>query len=125
MKLFKENYDTDSRIDFSKGIKQFQGNTIENPTGPTLRPSGDIEKTKSSLKDSRPDIIKPNKYFKTSVATCIDLILANKLKSFQNAVVMKTGVSDHHRLIFSFLKNFFRKIPSNNYVVVSTSRLIK
>ena len=33
MKLFKENYVTDSRIDFSKGIKQFQGNTIENPTG--------------------------------------------------------------------------------------------
>ena len=115
MKLFKENYGTDSRMDFSKEIKQFQGNTIENPTGPTLRPSGDIEKTKSSLKDSRLDIIKSNKYFKTSVATCIDLEYSGD----------ENRLSDHHRLIFSFLKFFFRKIPSNNYVVVSTSRLIK
>ena len=109
MKLFKENYGTDSRIDFSKGIKQFQGNTIENPTGPTLRPSGDIGKTKSSLKDSRPDIIKSNKYFKTSVATCIDLILANKLKSFQNAVVMKNRCQRPPPAHFLIFKKFLQK----------------
>ena len=120
MKLFKENY---GRIDCSREIKQFWGNTIQNPTGLTLRPKCNIEKTKNSLKDSRLDIIKSNKCFKTLAATCKKL--KNKLKSFQNTVVIKTGVRDHDLLIFSFLKIFFIKMPSNNYVVASTSRLIK
>ena len=71
------------------------------------------------------NIIKSNTCFKTSTGTCIDLILTNKPKSFQNTGVIETGVSDHHLLIFSILKISFTKMPSKNYVIVSTNRLIK
>ena len=59
------------------------------------------------------NIIKSNTCFKTSTGTCIDLILTNKPKSFQNTGVIETGVSDHHLLIFSFLKTSFTKMPPN------------
>ena len=58
------------------------------------------------------NIIKSNACFKTSTGTCIDLILTNMRKSFQNTGVIETGVSDHHLLIFSFLKTF-TKMPPN------------
>ena len=32
-------------------IRKLQGNTIQIPIGPTLRPNANIEKIKSSLKD--------------------------------------------------------------------------
>ena len=37
------------------------------------------------------NIIKSNTCFKTSTGTCIDLILTNKPKSFQNTGVIETG----------------------------------
>ena len=58
-------------------------------------------------------IIKSNTCFKTLTRTCIRLILTNKLKNFQNTGVTETGVSDHHLLIFSFLKTSFTKMPPN------------
>ena len=66
------------------------------------------------------NIIKWNTCFKASTGTCIDLILTNKRKSFQNTGVIDTGISGHHLLIFSFLKTF-TKIPPN--VIVSTKSL--
>ena len=44
---------------------------------------------------------------------CINLILTNKPKNFQNTGVIETGVNDHHLLIFSFLKTSFKKMPPN------------
>ena len=35
--------------------------------------------------------------------SCIDMILTNKSKGFQNIGLMETGISDHHALIYSFL----------------------
>ena len=43
------------------------------------------------------------------------MILTNKPKSFQNTGVMKTGISDHHALIFSFLKTTFTKMLPNKF----------
>ena len=71
------------------------------------------------------NIIKSNTCFKTSTGTCIDLILTNMPKGFQITGVIETGVSDHHLLIFSILKISFTKMPSKNYVIVSTNRLVK
>ena len=51
--------------------------------------------------------------FKTTTGTYIDLILTNKPKRFQNTGVTETCVSDHHLLIFSFLKTFFTKMLPN------------
>ena len=46
------------------------------------------------------NLIKSNTCFKSKPGSCIDLILTNKRKSFQNSGVMETGVRDRHALIF-------------------------
>ena len=71
------------------------------------------------------NIIKSNTCFKISTGICIDLILTNKLKSFRNTGVIKTGVSNHHLLIFLFLKTSSQKCHQINYVIVSINCLIK
>ena len=42
----KINYCIDSRMAYSKEIRQLQGNTAQSPIGPTLRPNGNVEATK-------------------------------------------------------------------------------
>ena len=59
------------------------------------------------------NLIKSNTCFKSKLGSCIDFILTNKPKSFQNSGVMETGISNHHALIFSFLKTNFTKMPPN------------
>ena len=41
--------------------------------------------------------------------TCIDLILTNRPKCFQNSNVFETGLSDFHKLTFTVLKAYFQK----------------
>ena len=55
------------------------------------------------------NLIKSNTCFKSKPGSCIDLILTNRPKSHSG--VMETGISDHHSLIFSFLKTAFTKMP--------------
>ena len=43
--------------------------------------------------------------------SCIDLILTNRHRSFQNNVTIETGLSDFHHMTVSILKTFFRKLP--------------
>ena len=43
--------------------------------------------------------------------SCIDLILTNRYRSFQNNVTIETGLSDFHKMTVSVLKTFFRKMP--------------
>ena len=77
-----------------------------------MQPTNQILKT--FLEDnSFVNLIKSNTCFKSKPGSCIDLILTNKPKRFQNSEVMETGVSDHHALIFSFLKTAFTKMPPN------------
>ena len=40
---------------------------------------------------------------------CIDLILTNHPKCFQNSGVYETGISDFHKLTFTVLKTYFQK----------------
>ena len=69
-----------------------------------MQPRNQILKT--FLEDnSFVNLIKSNTCLKSKPGSCIDLILTNKPKSFQNSEVMETGVSDHHGLIFPFLRN--------------------
>ena len=49
----KINYYTDSRIDYSREIRQLQGNASQIPIVPIQRTNANTEKTKNSLKDSR------------------------------------------------------------------------
>ena len=77
-----------------------------------MQPTNQISET--FLEDNTfVNLIKSNTCFKSKPGSCIDLILTNKPKSFQNSGVMETGVIDHHTITFSFLKTTFTKIPPN------------
>ena len=39
----------------------------------------------------------------------IDVILTNKIRSFQNSQTIETGLSDHHKMIVTVLRAFFKK----------------
>ena len=43
--------------------------------------------------------------------SCIDLILANKFRAFQNSSVIETGLSDFHKLTLTVMKTSFKKKP--------------
>ena len=47
----------------------------------------------------------------SEISSCIDLILTNKVKSFQSASALKTGSSDCYRMTISVIKMHFRKLP--------------
>ena len=43
--------------------------------------------------------------------SCIDLILTNRYKSFQNSTAIETGISDFHKMIVTVLRSSFKKGP--------------
>ena len=48
--------------------------------------------------------------------SCIDLILTNKYRSFQNSTIIETGLSDFHKLTVSVMKiNFQKQVPKILY----------
>ena len=67
---------------------------------------GDLnsEPTESAVKDfceiySCKNLIKDNTCFKNPLKpSCIDLIITNRPKSFQNSVTVETGLSDFHKM---------------------------
>ena len=55
-------------------------------------------------------LIKDHTCFKSvENPSCVDLILTNRSKSFQNSMVVETGLSDFHKLTVTVLKTTFRK----------------
>ena len=52
-------------------------------------------------------LIKNKKCFK-EIVSCIDLILTNRKYSFKNTSSYKTGLNDHHHLIYSVMKTIFK-----------------
>ena len=55
-------------------------------------------------------INKPTCWKNHSKSTCIDLILTNRPKFFQNTNVIETGLSDFHRMVVTIMKTAFRKL---------------
>ena len=56
-------------------------------------------------------LIKPKTCFKNPEnPTCIDLILTDAPRSFQNSGVFETGLSDFHKLTITVLKQYFPKL---------------
>ena len=53
------------------------------------------------------NIIKEKTYFKN--ATCTDLILTNRPRSFQNSTVIETGLSDFHKMCVTVMKMYYCK----------------
>lgn len=54
--------------------------------------------------------------FKSVDGRCIDLILTNKKHSFQKSQTFETGVSDHHHLIYTMMKQTFVPLPPKTIV---------
>ena len=54
-------------------------------------------------------ITDPTCYKNLENPSSIDVILTNKVRSFQNSHTIVTGISDHHKLTVTVLKSFFRK----------------
>ena len=52
-------------------------------------------------------LIKNKTCFK-GIGSCIDLILTNRKYSFKDTSSYKTGLSDHHHLIYSVMKTIFK-----------------
>ena len=48
--------------------------------------------------------------------TCIDLILTNRQKSFQNSTIIETGLSDFHKLTVTVLKSYFKKLKPKELI---------
>ncbi len=40
----------------------------------------------------------------------IDVILTNRINSFQNSCTLETGLSDHHKMTITILKTYFKKL---------------
>ena len=55
------------------------------------------------------NLIKDNTCFKNpSKPSCIDLIITNRPKSFQNSVTVETGLSDFHKMTLTVMKVFYK-----------------
>ena len=56
------------------------------------------------------NIVKDKACFKNSIhPTCIDLIITNRPKSFQESEVNETGLSDFHKMSLTIMKVFYDK----------------
>ena len=55
-------------------------------------------------------INKPTYYKNPDRPSCIDLILANCPRSFQNSCVIETGLSDFHKMVVTVMKTTYRKL---------------
>ena len=49
--------------------------------------------------------------WKSSTGSCIDLILSNSKRSLMHTGTVETGLSDHHSLIYTFLRTQYVKLP--------------
>ena len=63
-----------------------------------------------SLKNLITDITCAN----STNGTSIDVLLTNKSRSFHHTATFETGLSDCHKLILTFFKAYFKKLPPKN-----------
>ena len=57
------------------------------------------------------NLIKANTCFKSSNQTSIDVILINRPSSFQKCGVITTGLSGCHKMIATFFRSYFSRLP--------------
>ena len=82
---------------------------------------GDLnsQPTESAVRDfceiySYKNLIKDNTCFKNLLKpSCMDLIITNRPKSFQNSVTVETGLSDFQKMRLTVMKVFYKKQKTN------------
>ena len=57
------------------------------------------------------NLISSSTCFKSLSGTSIDVFLTNRTRRFHNTAIRETGISDHHKLITSFFRSHFERIP--------------
>ena len=55
-------------------------------------------------------IKEPTCYKNTNNPSSIDVILTNRPNRFHNPMTIETGLSDHHKMVLTVLKTYFKKI---------------
>ena len=55
-------------------------------------------------------INKPTCYKNPDIPSCIELILTNCPRSFQNSCVIERGLSDFHKMVVTVMKTTYRKL---------------
>ena len=75
--------------------------------------------TESAIRDfcevySCKNVIKDNTSFRNPLKlSCIDLMITNRPKSFQNSATVETGLSDFHKMTLTVMKVFYKKQKPN------------
>ena len=59
-------------------------------------------------------IKEPTCYKNPDNPSSIDVILTNSKNSFQNAMAIETGLSDHHKMVITVLKSYCKKKGISN-----------
>ena len=79
----------------------------------TLKIGADTNHYLSDLYDtfSSTNLITSATGFTSFCGTSIDVFLTNRTRSFHNTAIRETGVSDNHKLITSFFRSDFERIP--------------
>ena len=57
------------------------------------------------------NIIAGKTYFKKTTDISIDILLKNGPRILSKTGIFETGVSDHHKLILSYFRSYFSRIP--------------
>ena len=57
------------------------------------------------------NLISSKTYFKSLSGTSLDVFLTNRTRSLDIVTITETGMSDHHKLITSFFRLHFERIP--------------
>ena len=56
------------------------------------------------------NLIKDNTCFKIPLKpSCIDLLITNKPKSFQNSMTVENGLSDFYKMVLTVMKVYYKK----------------
>ena len=53
-------------------------------------------------------------------ASCVDLIITNRPKRFQNSVVIETGLSDFHKMYITVTKMYYSKHKHLLFIIVNS-----
>ena len=62
------------------------------------------------------NLIKVKTCYKSATGTILDIMLTNKMRSFQKTSNVTTGISDYHKLIVTCPKAHFKKLPPKKIV---------
>ena len=61
---------------------------------------------------SLPNLVNGITYVKSQNDTSVDAMLTNRPRSFHNISLIKTGLSDCHKIIVSVFRDFFKRLPA-------------